>query len=392
MRLTTARALAILASASACASPREGRAPLSPPPKTSTASAIDLASGPEVAADAAGQAPGGAAAPAPRAPQVALAVPIPANVACTLTSSEWVAPGGSVELATQAGGEPFARGHVGGDVTLWLPAGKPSSPTMELSHGGLTVRGMVPKAAVVLRPAAPFEVGDFLIPKPEAKLSWQGGSGGRLEIGLAVPAQLRTKRAEELAERPCADLALRETSFDVLKGKGGAPTRRARLVDHHVSLTATPQGQPGAVFLGDSRSRTVSVLETSGKKTRIAYDAGAAMVVGWVDTRALLDQLGSYRSSAPRVTFGAPSNESTASERRFCAEDLPLYAERAGAHDTIGRILEGTTIHVEERAAEWSRVSVLTSRILPGKDVRFTVKTAQLDGCAEALPKLSPKP
>ena len=384
---TLAPPLALAALLVACGPPSSAA---SPAPVPSAARGVEGAGGAPPAAVEAPAPPEASRAAQAKRPEIPLAVPVPADVACSLQTPTWAPKSGFTALATKPGGAAFANGHAG-DATLWLPTGKPSSPTLELASGGVVVRGHIPVEDVVLRPAAAFTVGAFLAPKPDARLSWSGGTAGRVEVGLPVPAQVRGKRSVELAERPCSDLSLDERTFEAIKVLFGENLASARLEGRTVPISATGAGGSDAVLLNDGGSRWVTVIKKEGKRTRVAFEMGSAIVFGWVDSAQLATRGGGFRSRGPRVTFGAVKNESGAAERRFCADDLPLYAERDGAHEVVGRITEGTTIYVDERGPEWSKVSVVGSQIVPAKGVRFVVQAPRLDACTEALPKGSPK-
>ncbi|MBK6514265.1 MAG: hypothetical protein IPG04_09110 [Polyangiaceae bacterium] len=362
----------------------------SPAPVSSAARGVEGAGGAPPAAAEDPALPEASRAAQAKRPEITLAVPVPADVACSLQTATWAPKSSFTALAIKPGGAAFANGHAG-EATLWLPTGKPSSPTLELESGGVVVRGHIPVEDVVLRPAAPFTLGTFLAAKPDARLSWSGGTAGRVEVGLPVPAQVRGKRSVELAERPCSDLSLDERTFEAIKVLFGENLASARLEARTVPIAATATGGTDAIFLNDGGSRWVTVVKKDGKRTRVAFDMGTAIVFGWVDSNLVVTRGGGWRTRGPRVTFGAVKNDSAAAERRFCAEDLPLYAERDGAHDVVGRITEGTTIYVDVRGPEWSKVAVVASQIVPAKGVRFVVQTPRLDACTEALPKGSPK-
>jgi len=332
--------------------------------------------------------------PPPSPPPPAAKPPLPppvaldSAVACAFDAARWEGTADITDLALRPGGKPFAR-ITGGPARLSIPVGPAGDALLEIRDAGLSVAGHVPAKAAALRPNAPFELNGFAVPTIFARLAWSEGANASLTVVYEAPEELEVLDPPLRATRPCADVGLEGRSFEAKDGVPGGSDAdkkdvKALLPGSRVSLASTPTGKPVA-RIAVKEATHVSVFESRGGMSRVSLPVDRLLVFGWVKTSELkpAGSLAGYGSGRGRRGLREPST--VVVERWRCAEDVPLVAAVEDERRAVGAIGKETPIEVLAREEDEVVVRVWTTSIHAAEGARFSVRAADLAGCARIL-------
>lgn len=322
---------------------------------------------------------------------IVLDVAVPKDPACSFRTTSWKPKSSNTILRVRDGGPAFA--HVDeGEGEIWLPPGSGHGGILEFRAGGLRVRGFVASSDIVLRPATTFLLSGVAATKPETRLEWHDGTNGNLTVRASMPSQLKLKGGELEATRPCGELSLEETAFDPIASlMGKKPGALMWMEGKRVPLSMTAISESVATLTPPWGLTSVTVFETQGERSRIAWDLRSVFAVGWVNKTTLRSRRGGTTTSRSGLRGSTSCTPPTPIARYYCDTDIVLRADVKGDVFSIGVIEEGTTIEVIGRGTEDVRVAFQTSELYAAQDTRFLVRNTDLAPCHEALPKIPPK-
>ena len=328
-------------------------------------------------------------APDPRTlPPLPAAVELPANPACSYGTKVFRGAHGVTSIHLRQGGPAFAQLLDAAAAEIGVPAGKASGVGVEIRSVGYVIRGFVDAEAIALSPLVPFAMSDLAAPWPKTKLSYTEASSGEITVTLAAPTALLVKGGKLVAKRPCGDLGMDVSTFDVASVMlGKRPHQRMSLSRGAAVIAGSPGGVAIATFLSPNDGTIVQGYETSGSQRLIQLDLQETMVFGWVSSARLTEANGGSGTSSSIGIGRSRRKGPKPAARVICAADLPLIAELKKESATIGVISAGSTIDVIEWGIDRSPVGVDGSAVHPESGVRFLTRTAELEACTPAPPK-----
>lgn len=296
------------------------------------------------------------------------------------------------DLRFRAGDKPFASvGHTDHAVLALTTTGA----YVELSTDVIKIGGMVPGEAVILHPAKPFLVADYLIPGAGAILRWRGANPGTVSFELELGPHIKPV-VPPRATRSCGDLALESASdLDPQELVEGPRLGFAMLPNNQaIPLSIEPGAPPVAELRYADDAPRVDILERRGDDARVIVLVSSldprndVTVVGWVSA-ALLDS----RMSGFGGTWATGGDRGAVRGRRLrgtqlvrCAHEVPLIAELGHERHVVGAIAANVVIDVlpDQQGNDFPAVTIRAASVQLAEGARFLVKRTALADCTEA--------
>lgn len=322
---------------------------------------------------------------APPTPSASLDPPLPAlpePAACVMTTSRWRGARATSDLRFREGGPIFARAS-GGKASLHLPIGSITDGAgLEVADESFALRGHLAGSEIWLHPAKPIVLGEAIIPLYGSKLEWTRASPGAVAVtfdpqeGIALVQPLA-------ADLPCDSLSIDNTPIEPstvlpVLNKGKQALLRAGA---SIPLSLTAGGAALATLTAKAgEDALVTVMETAGKNTRVAWQRQLSLIFGWVPTsqlefpKKLPEQHGHGTGSG--TGFGRSLHPVF---RVVCPEDVPFVVEAEGERMTGGKIFAGTTINVMDSEGEHRKIVIRSGTLqIVG---RMLVRAERLKSC-----------
>ncbi|APR88093.1 hypothetical protein A7982_13442 [Minicystis rosea] len=273
------------------------------------------------------------------------------------------------------------------DLTVAGPAG---GAMMRAVHRGFTVHGITAADDLALAPARPMVLGGFIVPAPDARLTWKATVPGTITVGFALEGDLEALPEAHLdaSALPCDAVTLDVAPFDPSTAAPHSPQERAALLTagKAVPISRTPEGAPIARLRVTTADAGIVVIETRGRRSLVRREASQGVVFGWVaasDVKPLpKDGVGEALGGGGFGLVGV--GDSSARPRTVrCDRIVPLVAEVAGERRTIGSVAAGAVISLLERKGETFTVQ-LPDGFEADAAARIGVPGAHVESCPEA--------
>lgn len=310
-----------------------------------------------------------------------ITVELPANPACVL-EGDWSARKWRTGMLARPDGPVFAEVS-DGSGRLHFPSGKrPASQGLQLSADGIYVAGYVDADASDLRAAKAFWLSGLALTTPATRLDWSEAAPGQLTVTTEPPSALQVLSPPLSAVVPCPDVATKTGTFKAVSAIEGFSKAKPRelVSDRLVDIATEPGGAPVARASPGSSSVDVSLLEVRGASSRIAWEVGTLVVVGWVKSSDIHVPKG---LSGYGRGYGLGGNPRYADDYKkvVCPGDVQLYAEIGVETFLTGRILAGTVIELVSANDRTTAVRVRSQSIVPASGALWTVPNPDLRDC-----------
>jgi hypothetical protein len=318
------------------------------------------------------------------------AVALPEQAACTIRALNWLRTL-RLELAP---GVPYVEIDSSDAADVVVPiAGAPMRVGVKLRRRNVILAGLVPAAAVPLRAARSFTVGEVFLPMPSTELHWTDATAG--ELGVEVRLQDSTLKvvkgvARRLrTRRPCGDLALEAgasfKAYEAVGGRGLDGDGRLK-TSGPVPISATPGAAP-LVRLVPSRelSEAITVLRREPEWTRIGVLLDDVILFGWVPESFVLPpppKKGRDVSGFGQLGLAGIGPFETKDTAFRCTRDVRLLAEAGGQRRAVGTVEAGAAMEVAPGDGEFAFLTV--DGLKPVKGAKFLVRRTELEGCKNA--------
>jgi hypothetical protein len=378
--------------------------PAAPPPLASSAAAPDPPPGAEPSSSA------GPSTPALLEPIGYTRVDDPPQ-GTKLAAPRFAPPeGASIPLRGAADGAVFARVK-GGSVRVTLPPGAGRSAVVEAESDGVYLRGYLPPAPSLspedqraaaffhLRSAVAF--GQVVSPVRGTGVAWAGARAGGITIALPPIRGLSFTGAPPTIDVPSNDVSLTATSYEAGDAlPRGAPRRAAYLpLGTAVPVAPSRDGAPAAsITAGGPGSSRVDVRAEDGARAQIAWQSPSALVVGWVDAKALAEApgLGADGLDLGGIGHGSGKGRLTP-EDVICDKDVGLLVDvspresnqgvRRLERYSVGKIKAGTRVLIQRRREGFTHVMMWRTMkdVDVSMDASWLVPSSDLAGC-KAVP------
>jgi hypothetical protein len=278
---------------------------------------------------------------------------------------------------------PYGVTTSGRMAALRIGAGSEyDSPVLDLDTGGLVLRAHVDAQAIPLYPTRGFVVADALIPLSSASLTLRGATAGALTLTLGLPGTLVVPPGASLTfERPCSDVNVSQQRFDPLDAFGGAGSGRQATLPKGRTLPLTLS--PGGPTVVELRTRNgddlnVTVLEEKQRISRIAWETGDVLAVGWLASSLLSNA--TSRGNRPGPGFSLGTVHTMGGVIR-CAHEVVLVAQVDGERRSVGRILPGTRMVLDKEIDEYQQATLVGVHASPSDAAVWMVKRSAISDC-----------
>jgi hypothetical protein len=249
----------------------------------------------------------------------------------------------------------------------------------------LVLLGFIDPQRLQLYARQPFIVANFVIPGPALPMRYVGARGDQLTLDMTLPG-VTTKRSLR-QERPCGDLRIDESSFELQPPFGFEVLDRTSLqADIAIPLSLEADGPPIAELRYESSPRA-EVIAWKGSNARvIVHDdsldpARDALVFGWIPKTALLDVAqgsgGSWARGGDRALTSRPSSKRP---QLVCDHHVELQVQLDRDVRIVGSIKPTTVIELLD---DFDPVHVTFPRVHAelAEGARWLVSRGQLFGC-----------
>jgi hypothetical protein len=331
------------------------------------------------------------AAAVPPAPDPSLEPPtvaLPEPAACVLDTSWWRGARETSDLRFREGGPIFARVSMG-KARLHLPVGSVKEGAgLEIADEIYALRGHLASDEIWLHAGKAVVLGGAVIPLGSAKLEWTSARPGAVAVTFDPHEGIELVQPPLAGDVPCEALALDDTTIEpsaalpALKRGKPALLRAGASIAIPIPLSLTAGGAPLANLTPKAGADAiVTVMESAGKSTRVAWERATSLIFGWVPTA----QLEFPRKLPVAHGYGTGTGSGGGgghlpSLRVVCPEDVPFVVEAAGERMTVGKILAGVTINLADSTGDYRRF-VIRDRGLQLIGDKTLVRAQRLKDC-----------
>jgi hypothetical protein len=316
--------------------------------------------------------------PAPSVSATALAAPAKGACRFTVTAIDERLP-----VLAAKGRAPFAVFEAVDKVQVELTSPQ-AAFGVEVSSGGLTVKGSLPKErstlflsgdhvlSAVIRPHPTLQVELVEVLKDAARVRLPQGS---------LPGWIQFPHAVDEDEVPCKGMAI-EPSRDWPPLDAG---ERKILFGKAIPLRPSLNAEPAAMLapqLAATRHGTVEVrvLDRSAHQVKVDFDVGEVRITGWVPE----ENVGGRAAPRGRIGLGrasrAPLIDSTWTQL-MCKVAVDVVPEGEARSDVVGHLHENTVFFAAPHDdAHLALKAVARSGYRPG-ELALLVTRAAVEGC-----------
>lgn len=345
-----------------------------PPPATVVVEAVPAVPPPSAVSSA---------DPAPLAPAPP-AIETPGQQGCFLSGT---AP---APIRFRADARPFVS-LSGASATFDLTtAGPGAGAVVRAVVRGFTVQGLAAANDLPIGPARAFAIGGFVVPGPEARLTWKATAPGSITLGYTPDESIEVlPEARPVgATLPCDAIALEPSGFEA-RGAAphGAKEHEALLAAGKRALFArTPEGPPVVKLkVGDS-DMVVTVVETRGRRALVRVDLPTSVLFGWLaasDLRPMPKDFVSESFGVGCLGLSGIGPTPTVQKKVQCDDMVALVAEVAGERRTVGSVAAGAMIALLPHQGDLVPVA-LPMGLTAEEGATVGVLASHVAGCAQA--------